>query len=291
MSRGARHIVFTINNPEITPDELWGKAKDTARYLVFNKEKAPTTGTEHYQGYIEFNTPKRYDWCSKHLVPGWYQKRAGSREEARAYCTKGESRISGPHVYGDWAPQAQGKRTDIERLVALAKGGTSYDEIIREEPEAAIRHTRGLKELCRVFQPPRTGDVQVFVLYGPSGIGKSSYVAANSPGAFWLDDNKWFDGYSNNETIVLDEYRGQLPFRLLMRLLRPIGGLRVETKGGHINLVHRTVWITTNWLPVNWHNWEKKSCRDGYLPLKNRITGIYTLENHELVTLDKDLIC
>lgn len=135
--------------------------------------------------------------------------------------------------------------------------------------------------------------MEVFVLYGPSGIGKSTWVEKNYPGAFWLDDNHWFDGYENNDTIVLDEYRGQMPFRLLLRLLRPIGGCRVETKGGHINLVHKTVWITTNWLPIDWHDWETKSCKEGYLPLKNRIDKIFTLEGitfeeRELKELNKE---
>lgn len=287
---GCRHIVFTINNPTATHEELWSKISDFARYLVLSLEAGEKTGTPHYQGYIEFHKPKRYAWCSKNMAPGWYHKRDGSREEARSYCLKGESRLSGPWEHGEWLAEGQGRRSDLARVVELARAGSSYDQIARDQPEALIKYSRGIRELCRVFQPPRTGHVEVSVLYGPSGIGKSTWVEVNQPNSFWLDDGKWFDGYENNATIVLDEYRGQLPFRLLLRLLRPIGGCRVETKGGHISLVHTSVWITTNWLPVTWHDWEKKACKDGYQPLCNRIDHIYTLEKGELKELDKTLI-
>lgn len=129
MATGCRHIVFTINNPVLTPEELWAKAKDHARYLIFNKEKAPETGTIHYQGYIEFFKQKRYGWCSKNLAPGWYKMRQGTREEARAYSSKGDSRIEGPFEYGQWVEEGQGRRSDLAGVLAAAQGGMCYDEV------------------------------------------------------------------------------------------------------------------------------------------------------------------
>ena len=47
-----------------------------------------------------------------------------------------------------------------------------------------------------------------WVLWGPSGTGKSRWVAATWPDAFWkAPESKWWDGYSGQETVVLDDFK------------------------------------------------------------------------------------
>ena len=42
----------------------------------------------------------------------------------------------------------------------------------------------------------------------PSGTGKSRWVAATWPDAFWKSpESKWWDGYSGQETVVLDDFK------------------------------------------------------------------------------------
>ena len=49
---------------------------------------------------------------------------------------------------------------------------------------------------------------EVWVLWGPSGTGKSRFVAACWPDAFWkAPESKWWDGYSGQETVVLDDFK------------------------------------------------------------------------------------
>ena len=49
---------------------------------------------------------------------------------------------------------------------------------------------------------------EVWVLWGPSGTGKSRWVAATWPDAFWKSpESKWWDGYSGQETVVLDDFK------------------------------------------------------------------------------------
>ena len=46
------------------------------------------------------------------------------------------------------------------------------------------------------------------MLWGPSGTGKSRFVAARWPDAFWkAPESKWWDGYSGHETVVLDDFK------------------------------------------------------------------------------------
>ena len=65
------------------------------------------------------------------------------------------------------------------------------------------------------------------MLWGPSGTGKSRFVAACWPDAFWkAPESKWWDGYSGQETVVLDDFKDYaMPLVELQRLLDwyPVG--------------------------------------------------------------------
>ena len=77
-------------------------------------------------------------------------------------------------------------------------------------------------------------------------------------GAYWKQRSNWWDGYSTQETVVLDEFYGWLPFDLLLRLCDRYP-LLVETKGGQVQFVAKTIIITSNSLPSNWY-------RSAYFP-------------------------
>jgi len=60
MSR-ARFWMFTLNNPEGLPDpsaDLWSEF--SCRYVRWQEEIAPLTGTHHLQGYLEFDSQVRF---------------------------------------------------------------------------------------------------------------------------------------------------------------------------------------------------------------------------------------
>lgn len=105
--------------------QLFDNVPDYVTYAVYQREKAPDTGRMHYQGYAEFNNgirmPRIKDWLGNdaHL-----ERRKGTREQARTYCMKPDSRAEndcGPFEHGEFNAKAQGKRTDIEDAVRCAQ--------------------------------------------------------------------------------------------------------------------------------------------------------------------------
>ena len=47
------------------------------------------------------------------------------------------------------------------------------------------------------------------MLWGPSGTGKSRFVAARWPDAFWkAPESKWWGRLPGQETVVLDDFQG-----------------------------------------------------------------------------------
>lgn len=63
----------------------------------------------------------------------------------------------------------------------------------------------------------------------------------------------WFDGYSGQKTLILDDFSGDFcNYRFLLRLL-DCYKMKIEVKGGHAWAVWTTVVITTNVHPSGWY--------------------------------------
>lgn len=88
-----RNVVFTINNNvESDVDNI---KKLPIRGAVFYQEEAPTTGTPHGQGYMEFKTPMSFKAISAVLGGRAHlEVRRGTPKQAWDYCKKGEQ----PHA-------------------------------------------------------------------------------------------------------------------------------------------------------------------------------------------------
>ena len=94
----------------------------------------------------------------------------------------------------------------------------------------------------------------MWVLWGPSGTGKSRFVAKRWPKAFWKSpEAKWWDGYAGQEVVVLDDFKDYaMPLVDLQRLLDWYP-LWVEVKGGSVPMLAKVYVITANTDPEDWY--------------------------------------
>lgn len=82
-----RRWTFTLNN--YTEEEVCNLKNDCkATYMIFGKEVAPTTGTPHLQGYVEWK--RKRDWKSirKNYPRMWCIPSKGNAQENKVYCDK-----------------------------------------------------------------------------------------------------------------------------------------------------------------------------------------------------------
>ena len=96
----SRDWVFTQNNPNPVQMKLIQES-DEIRYMIYQLELA-STGTKHLQGYVEFHKPISFDHMLSIFGEFHFDKRRGSREQARDYSSKEETRVRGPWIYGEW---------------------------------------------------------------------------------------------------------------------------------------------------------------------------------------------
>lgn len=265
----SRSYVFTLNNPEFTPTEFSSKIEQSTEisYCIFQFEEGES-GVPHFQGYLELKSALRMTAVKKMLSNRLHlEKRLGTPQEASDYCTpsKGKpenqgnpdpSYREGPWVFGTIS-KGQGSRSDIDSLKRLLDEGKSMVEVADACFGSFLRYSRGIKEYKRLKATPRLWEMEVEFAFGKPGTGKSRYCAEVTEtegfaNVYWLSPGKWFDDYEGQSIVVIDEFKGSLPYQLLLRICDRYP-LLVESKGGQVNFIPKKVIITSNQLPNEWY--------------------------------------
>lgn len=148
-----RHLCFTAfvdewKAPEPLPEQV--------RYVVWQLEQAPTSERPHYQGYVEFTKTVRVPQaCSLLGLPRstHFERREGTRDQARDYCRKEDTRLAGPWEAGTWelseagATRVRGMTVEqfLDEVRELAAAGVrmTYSEFVFRYPRF-LAHARGL---------------------------------------------------------------------------------------------------------------------------------------------------
>lgn len=270
---------FTVNNPsedEILLPQSWDP--ELYKYLVYQLETGEN-GTPHLQGYVSFVNQKRFSEFRKFFL----DERAhiavakGNAKQNRAYCTKSEGRLQGPWEFGSLP--SQGKRTDLMQCKELLDSGATLKELSEQYFSQFVRYSKAFKEYTLLHAPQRDWEMDIQVVYGPTGTGKSRYCAENYPGAFWKSKNsgvqQFWDGYNSEEVIIIDEFYGWFSWDYLLRLTDRYP-FSLDVKHGTVPLAARTIVFTSNkhpreWYPNSRYEWDDRN------PLKRRIKSIREL--------------
>lgn len=253
MNGQSQYWCFTINN--YTEREV-GKLRDLGgggcSYLVFGYELSES-GTPHLQGYVEFGQRKRGSAVKRLLGERCHiERRMGQSSQAADYCKK-DGRFE---EFGTISVPVQGRRSDLSELGEMVRAGASEVDLFEASPAQFIIHRRGLAALRGLFCPPRDrSSLQVFVLWGPPGVGKSRFVRKRRPLVWSVPsmDLKWFDGYEQQESVIIDDYDGRdVSCRDFLRYV-DIYAVQAPVKGGFIGWNPTEIWITSNMDPRSWH--------------------------------------
>lgn len=248
-------ILFTLYNYEPLIEALRNYARNECDYLVFGYETCPTTQRPHLQGYLHWKNPRTYPNKEfRKTLPDVRDFIAnGTADQNRQYCLKirtGDVPNTKFEEFGTLPKQ--GARADWNLAFEQIRGGTDIYNVLEVQPHLAPC-VRALERVRQLSLKPRYGPVTTIVLVGEPGTGKSRWAYDNYPDLYSKPSGAWWDGYTGQKTILLDDFYGDVEYSLLLKVCDRYP-LQVPIKGGFINAQWDTIIITSNRHPDTWYH-------------------------------------
>lgn len=207
-------------------------------YLIHGNEVAPTTGALHVDGYYEMPTGRKFETELKKFAKtfgvGWgdLQSARGTAGENFDYSTK-EAR--GGVEKGVAVVNGQSKNLS-QYKEELRLGSITVDEIVMTDPMAYHTYGRTLTKIedIAMRQRFRTEMTTGIWYWGPTGVGKSVkayYDYKPDTHYTWkLSDKGWQDDYTQQETVVINDFRGEGGYNHLLNLMDWTPGVAVSRR-------------------------------------------------------------
>lgn len=197
------------------------------KYLTGQVEICPSTGREHYQMYVELTTTKRMTGIKKIFGSDVHcELRRGTQLEAVHYCQKKETRKPGTDFFFSGTLGVQGARTDLTLIKEqIEKGELSVEQVALGQPELYHQYGRTLSKIEDLLlrKKFRTEMTKGIWYYGTTGVGKSHKAMENfHPDTHYvwkLNDRGWQDGYTQQKTVIINDFRGEISFGELLTLV------------------------------------------------------------------------
>ncbi len=226
-------------------------------YLIFGHETCPDTGRDHWQTFVRFRNAKTWTAAKKYFDTGDHiQATHGTDWENIAYCSKDDKF----EEFGE--RPSQGSRADLMRLRDEIASGTSVDAIALENPNVFHQYGRTLNKLedLAMRKKFRTEMTKGVWYHGTTGVGKSHKAFENfTPETHYVlpNDNGWWDGYTQQETVIINDFRGWIAYDYLLQIVDK-WPLSVKRRGREpIPFMSKTVIITSSLGPEEvYHNRE-----------------------------------
>lgn len=137
----AKHWTWTLHIDGNTPAPEY--KPDAMEYMCYQRERCPTTGREHYQGYVCFSRKQRLNGAKRHLGANTAHMEIsrGSPSQNREYCSKPDTAIAGSFMEYGVLPEGMGKRSDLKKFVEALEADVNLD-VYREYPEIVAKYPR-----------------------------------------------------------------------------------------------------------------------------------------------------
>lgn len=250
----SRWFVFTWFHD--TPIEL----DETMVYLAYGDEVCPSTGRRHLQGWVYFKNP-RYTYSVRKQYKCYMKKMMGNLQQNDDYCSKAAT------LQHFGTRPSQGERNDLKTTIEELKTGvTTIDELVLDAPHMFHQYGRTLERAMDVINRSKTRDwvTRGIWIYGPTGCGKSRWVYDNFTNIYSKpSDGRWWDAYTGQDTVLLDDFRGDVAYGELLRLVDRYP-MTVPRRGREPHtFLARTVIITSSLPPSEvYHNLAERDSLD-----------------------------
>lgn len=216
-----------LNDEDFKKHEQFTFDEEKMHMLCGQIEKCPSTGRLHWQLFIKYKNPTRLSAVKKHFgIPSIHlaPKTFGKDEDMAKYCSKSETSIPGTYFeFGTLV--SQGTRTDLKKTTDEILAGKKVDDIAIENPTFYHQYGRTLNKIedLALRKRVRTEMTKGIWYYGPTGTGKSHKAFEGfTPTTHYVhnvNDKGWWDGYTQQDTVIVNDFRGEMKFAELLNLV------------------------------------------------------------------------
>lgn len=274
---------FTFTSFQSIPPLFTGNM----RYLLYAPEFTEKE-QHHWQGFVIWTDAKTISASSKCLG-----KIAVKMMAENATIEDNQTYIKGPYSKGDKFKPAnpdfkefgkvpeQGKRTDLFELRDEIMNGKSVNEITLENPNIYHQYGRTIEKLESIYLNKKIRKEMTTCdwYYGDTGTGKShiaftDYFNFEDPKSYYLHDTNdkgWWDHYSQQEYVVINEFRGEIPLKNLLDLIDKWPCKVPRRNVGTVNFTSKHIIITSSKSPSGCY----PNCDDRIEQLLDRIKIIH----------------
>ncbi len=297
---------LTFLNPEkydTTMDSIRETLEDNFKglsYYVISLEEAPTTGVKHI--HLFFVTSKvRWSTVQKRFPHAHIESEVkGTPLQNKEYILKENDTLSDDKKKSiidsmEWGTlpteQTLDKRNILEEAEKLLDDGLHPNEIYQRS--ILFRKYESLinKEFYsrRIAETPPLREVSIFWHTGKSGSGKS-YTYVKLVEKYGIDNvfisadysNKGtslMDGYMAEKCVVLDEYKGELPYRMLLNLMEGYR-LQIHCRYNNVYALYSELHITSIFSPEEAFKHMVGEDEQSTDPIKQLLRRITTIVYH-----------
>lgn len=277
-----RNFVFTLNN--YTTEQV-GRLKEYAGaclsenakfYMCFGHEVSKS-GTKHLQGcvllakQVSFGALIKapYPFAKSHIL-----RMRGTPKQASDYCKKdGNFFECGTCPNTGNAKSTKGARHDILTVVQKIKDGATDKMLLEEHPIETFKFLRNIRSVQALIKPKRSQPLEVALLYGPPGAGKTHAIYEFDPDIFRMPVSKdfWMDNYQQERGVLIDDFNGEVKLTFLLQVLDKYP-IQIPIKGGFVWWCPEKIFVTCNTHPCNWYDYATR--QDSYAALARRFTKV-----------------
>lgn len=252
----ARYWLLTIPHADFLP---W--LPNTVAYIKGQLERGNDTDYLHWQVLAVFKRKLRLRGVKDQFGQTCHAEPSRS-EAATEYVWKEDTRVANTQFELGRLPMQRGRDQDWEAVRTAAKNG----ELDAIPGDVYVRYYGNLRRIATDNCQPLAIEREVVVYWGPTGVGKSRRAWEEAGIDAYPKDprSKFWDGYRNQEHVVIDEFRGDIDISHLLRWFDRYPVI-VEVKGSSVVFKARKIWITSNLAPTEWYPTLDQSTKDALM--------------------------
>lgn len=218
-------------------------------YVRGQLERGANTGYVHWQLLVCLSRQQRLTWVKNCFGQSAHAELSRS-SAANEYVWKEDTYIDGTRFELGELPFRRNSAQDWAAIKRAAKSG----DLEMVPDDIFVRHYRTLRTIASDFSEPIAIVREIYVFWGPSGVGKSrrAWEEAGDTAYPKCPLSKFWDGYRGHSHVVIDEFRGGINISHVLRWFDRYPVL-VDIKGSSTVLKATKIWITSNLHPRDWY--------------------------------------